>query len=60
MISIPTATTDSTIVKNWLNKHKKRFGDDWKLVIWKLLDSDTDLATKVHPLVTKHLARKKP
>ena len=57
-MNIPTSSADRILVKIWLSKIKKKYGDDWKLAVNKTIYQDG--LEDIHPEVTKHLHRKKP
>ena len=54
MLTIPNVFADEKAVKIWLSRMKLRFGDDWKLVIYKTLYISGMDKSSIHPLIKKH------
>lgn len=59
-MNIPNIFVETAKVKIWLSMIKKKYGDNWKLAVWKSASEDGMQTQDIHPLVKKHLNRKKP
>jgi len=59
-VNIPGISVNNAAVKIWLSKMKKKYSDDWKVVVYKAIYEDGVQSNDIHPEVKKHLNRKKP
>jgi hypothetical protein len=57
---IPTIMDETAAVRIWLSRTKKKYQDDWKKAVSRAIVEDCLDTEHIHPLVRKHLHRKKP